>query len=402
MRIGYLLNTYPQPSTTFIRREIQALERLGLWVHRFAMRSDRASLVDAGDLAEYERTELVLKAGGGRLLADLARAAWTSPHRFRKALAMALRMGRRSAQGRLRHLIYLAEAAYVARRARALGLEHVHAHFGTNSAAVAALTHTLGGPDYSFTVHGPEEFDQPQALSLGEKIAGAAFAVGISLHGRSQLMRWADFGDWQRIEVVHCGIESARFPEPLPMPDGPLRLVCIGRFAEQKGLLLLPEAMRLARAQGADLRLTLVGDGPMRGAVEAVIRAHDMQDRITLTGWLDEAGVRAALAQSHALVLPSFAEGLPMVLMEAMASGRAVIATWIAGNPELVQPGRNGWLVPAGCATSLARAMIEAAATPPETLQAMGREGRARVLRYFDVDTEAARLAELFQDVAAR
>lgn len=215
-------------------------------------------------------------------------------------------------------------------------------------------------------------------------------------------MRWADFGDWQRIEVVHCGIESARFPEPLPMPDGPLRLVCIGRFAEQKGLLLLPEAMRLARAQGADLRLTLVGDGPMRGAVEAVIRAHDMQDRITLTGWLDEAGVRAALAQSHALVLPSYAEGLPMVLMEAMASGRAVIATWIAGNPELVQPGRNGWLVPAGCATSLARAMIEAAATPPETLQAMGREGRARVLRYFDVDTEAARLAELFQDVAAR
>lgn len=397
MRIGYLLNTYPQPSVTFIRREIHALERLGLPVHRFAMRSDRAALVDAGDLAEYDRTELVLKAGAGRLLGDLARMALSRPAAFGKALRMALRMGGRSRQGRLRHLIYLVEAAHVARRADALGLQHLHAHFGTNSAAVAALVRALGGPGYSFTVHGPEEFDQPEALSLGEKIAGAAFTVAISSHGRSQLSRWAGHGDWPRIEVVHCGIEPARFPDPTPMPPGPLHLVNIGRFAEQKGQLLLPEAVALARAQGADLRLTLVGDGAMRPAIEAAIRAHGVGDLVTLTGWLDEAGVRAVLADAHALVLSSFAEGLPMVVMEAMAAGRAVIATWIAGNPELVLPGETGWLVPAGDAAALAGAMVQAAATPADRLQAMGATGRARVLARHDIDREAAKLAALFQ-----
>ncbi|MBU3029972.1 glycosyltransferase family 4 protein [Paracoccus marinaquae] len=406
MRIGYLLNTYPQPSVTFIRREVQALERRGVEVHRFAMRSDRAGLVDPADIAEYGRTELVLAAGGRRLLADTLRLLLRRPAAFRGALASAWRMGGLSARGRLRHLIYLAEAAHVTRRADELGLEHLHAHFGTNPAAVVALIRRLGGPGYSFTVHGPEEFDSPQALSLAEKVGGADLTVAISSHGRSQLMRWAAYRDWPRIAVVHCGIEPARFPEPAPMPpgppDGPLRLVCIGRFVEQKGQLLLPEAMAIARRRGVDVHLTLVGDGAMRTEIEAAIAAHGVGDAVSLTGWLDEAGVRRALSESHALVLPSFAEGLPMVVMEAMAGGRAVIATHIAGNPELVVPGQTGWLVPAGDVEALAEGIRLAASTPAETLVQMGLAGRARVLQRHDIDREAARLARLIEETIRR
>ncbi|MCT4331951.1 glycosyltransferase family 4 protein [Paracoccus sp. YLB-12] len=403
MRLGYLLNTYPQPSVTFVRREIHALERRGISVHRFAMRSDRDALVDPADLQEYDRTELVLQAGAGRLLRDLLGMMVARPAGFVRALASAWQMGGRSAQGRLRHLIYLAEAAHVARRAEVLGLDHLHAHFGTNSAAVAALVRDLGGPGYSFTVHGPEEFDSPLALSLGRKVTGSEFTVAISAHGRSQLCRWADYADWPRIRVVHCGIEPARFPQPAAMPGGgTLRLVNIGRFAEQKGQLLLPEALAMARARGVDVHLTLVGDGPMRPQIEAAIAAHGVGDEVTLTGWLDEAGVRRVLAESHALILPSFAEGLPMVVMEAMAAGRPVIATYIAGNPELVIPGETGWLVAAGDTEALAKGIIDAAGTSGEHLHRMGQAGRARVLQRHDIDREAEKLARLIEEATRR
>lgn len=397
MRIGYLLNTYPQASVTFVRREIRALEQQGIAVHRFAMRSDRTALVDAADLEEYDRTELILKAGVLTLAINAFALALTRPRSFLRAFATSQRLGGR-AGARLRHLIYLIEAAYLARRAHELQIDHIHAHFGTNPAAVALLMRQWGGPSYSFTVHGPEEFDSPVALSLGDKVAEAAFAVAIASHGRSQLFRWTAYEHWGKIHVVHCGIVPANFPEPVPLPPmESLRLVNIGRFAEQKGQLLLPEAVALARQMGTRVHVTLVGDGSMRPALEAAIRQHKVEDAFTLAGWQDEQGVRTALAQSHALVLPSFAEGLPMVVMEAMAAGRAVIATYIAGNPELVVQGLTGWLVPAGDPAALAEAMRDAGQVAPAEMAAKGAAGRARVLERHDINQEAAKLADLFQ-----
>lgn len=399
MKLAYLVNTYPRASHSFIRREIQALERLGHPVHRFAMRSDRGALVDPADIAEDARTEHVLKLGGGRLLASALRWAAGRPGKAWRALRLALAcaaQGGGTQGGRLKHLIYWAEAAHVARRCAALGITHLHAHFGTNSATVAMLAAAMGGPRYSFTVHGPEEFDAPVALCLGLKMQRAAFTVAISSYGRSQLCRWAAGADWPRIKVVHCGIEPDRFANPAPLPPGGPKLVAIGRLAEQKGFALLIEALALAAPQHPGLHIALVGDGPLRGALEAAIAAQGLGSRVTLTGWADEARVHAELAAAHALVLPSFAEGLPMVVMEAMAAGRPVIATSIAGVPELVQAGVTGWLVPAGDATALAGAMAALAATPPEDLSEMGRKGRARVVARHDADTEAARLAALF------
>ncbi len=396
MRIGYLINTYPRPSHSFIRREIAALENEGLEIHRFAMRGDGGALSDPADLAEHARTERVLEAGAARLLADLAGRGTASPAQFAAALRLARRRARAGEGSLARQLIYLAEGARVAGRARALGLAHVHAHFGTNSARVAAYARLLGGPRFSFTVHGPEEFDNPQALDLGGKLALAEFCVAVSSYGRSQLCRWAAPGDWDKIHVVHCGLDLARWAEPQPLPPGPFHMVAVGRFAEQKGFGLLIRAFALAWRRNPALRLSLVGDGELRPQVESLIAAEGMGNAVRLLGWQDEAGVRAAMDAAHALVTPSFAEGLPVVIMEAMACARPVIATYIAGIPELVRPGLEGWLVPAGDAAALAETMLQAAETAPEALAAMGARARARVTERHDIRESARRLAALF------
>lgn len=401
MKVAYLINTYPQPSHTFIRREIMALERLGWQVHRFAFRSDRAVLHDPADIAEDARTEHILQQGAVGLAVSALGWMARHPRGALRALALAWSCGASGGRGtagtggRLRHMVYLAEAAHLARRCHDLRLPHVHAHFGTNSTAVAMLSSLMGGPGYSFTVHGPEEFDAPRALSLGTKADRARFAVAISSFGRSQLCRWAAAETWPRLHVVHCGIEPWRFPEPAPLPTRSPRLIAIGRFSEQKGFPLLIDAFALAVADRPDLHLTLVGDGGLRPQIEAAIARHGLSAHVTLTGWLDEARVRDALGQSTALVLPSFAEGLPVVVMEAMAAGRPVIATAIAGVPELVSPD-CGWLVPAGDTQGLAQAMITLAATPLDRLTAMGHAARDRVFARHDIDREAEALTVLF------
>ena len=397
LKIAYVLNTYPQPSHSFIRRELKALEAEGFEILRLAMRPAEAPLSDPGDRAEAARTSYVLAAGPLRLMADLARAALAAPVRFGRALRLSWKLARASERGLLRHLVYLAEAAHVRRRCAAEDVQHMHAHFGTNATAVAMLAEALGGPSYSFTVHGPEEFDAPRALSLGEKISRAAFTVAVSSFGRSQLSRWADFTAWERLKVVHCGIEPACFPAPVPLPERPLRLASIGRFVEQKGQMVLIRAMAELVRAAPEVHLALIGDGPMRADLEAAIAAEGLAGHVTLTGWLAEADVQAELAQAHALVMPSFAEGLPVAVMEAMAAARPVIATYIAGTPELVQPGRTGWLVPAGDAEALAAAMLELSRTPACALEDMARAGRARVLDRHDVRGEAAKLAAHFR-----
>ncbi|MCE8521794.1 glycosyltransferase [Ruegeria pomeroyi] len=395
MIIAYVLNTYPQPSHSFIRREIQALERQGHQVVRLAMRRADTPLVDARDRAEAAKTTYVLDRGVFGLGGALLRRFLNAPGRSLAALRLALRCGRASSSGMARHLIYLAEAAEVVACCQAAGAGHIHAHFGTNSATVAMLAHALGGPGYSFTVHGPEEFDAPVALSLGAKLDAARFAVGVSQFGRSQLCRWAGFDTWDRLHVVHCGIEPDAFDDPQPVPEGPLRLVSIGRFVEQKGQMVLVRAMARLVRRHPQVHLDLVGDGEMRPALERAIADAGLEGNITLTGWLDQDGVRAALERAHALVMPSFAEGLPMVVMEAMAAARPVVATYVAGTPELVLAGETGWLVPAGDDAALAEALAVLAETPVARLRGMGEAGRMRVLKRHAIDDQARKLADL-------
>lgn len=396
IRVGYVVNTYPRPSQTFIRREIQALEAMGLQVTRFAMRRDPQPVVSAEDHAEQAATEYVLTHGAPALGGALLRALFRHPRALLAAWAAGGRGG--PCRGRTRQMIYLAEAAWLVRRCRALGITHLHAHFGTNSTDVTRYARLLGGPGYSMTVHGPEEFDAPLGLCLPEKIAEARFVVAVSAFGRSQLARWTAAADWPRLRVIHCGIDPRVFAAPRPLPAGPsaeapLQLVSVGRFAEQKGQLLLIEALARTRAP---MHLTLIGDGPLAPTIRDAIARHGIGDKVTLPGWLDEGQVAEALARAHVMVMPSFAEGLPVALMEAMAAARPCIATYVAGIPELVQPGETGWLVPAGSAEALAGAMDDAARCAPARLAEMGRRGHHRALARHDVCESARRLRLLF------
>jgi len=402
LKIAYLVNQYPQTSQSFIRREIEALEARGRPVLRYTLRAVDQPLVDAGDRAERDRTRAVLGVGGGGLALALAREAAGRPSAFARALRLAVGLGRPSERGVGVHLIYLAEACVLRRWLAEAGVGHVHAHFGTNSTAVAALCRALGGPPFSFTVHGPEEFDSPRALGLGTKVRLASFVAAISEFTRSQVYRWADHADWPKVHVVRCGLDPSYLDGPGPEPPSATdRLACVGRLAEQKGPLLLVEAAGRLRDRGVEFRLTLVGDGPMRGEVERLIGRLGLGDRVRLAGWMSKAEVRRELIDSRAMVLPSFAEGLPVVLMEALALGRPVITTYVAGIPELVVPGESGWLVPPGSVDDLAEAMASALAASPSELARMGRIGSARVAARHDAAAEALKLAALIDGRAA-
>jgi colanic acid/amylovoran biosynthesis glycosyltransferase len=396
MKIGYLINQYPHVSHSFVRREVAGLERHGVEVVRFSVRPSPADLVDPADRAERERTTVLLRSMTALLTATLATAC-LRPVAWLRALAAAVRLGRRSDRGVLRHLVYLAEACVLLGHLRRNGVEHLHAHFGTNSATVALLTRTLGGPPYSFTVHGPEEFDRPDALSLGEKIAAAAFVVAVSDFGRSQLYRWCAYEHWARVHVVHCGVDSAFLEAGAQPVEDTERVVCVGRLAEQKGQMLLLDAVARLAAEGVPLTLTLAGDGPMRGRLEEQIRRLGLTSRVRITGYLSNDAVRREMLAARVLALPSFAEGLPVVLMEALALGRPAVTTYVAGIPELVEDGVNGWLVPAGSVAELADALRRALDCPTDRLAEMGRAGAERVAERHNAVTEAGKLAELFR-----
>lgn len=397
MRVAYFTNQYPKVSHSFIRREILALERQGVEVARLALRGWSDALVDPDDLSERDKTHYLLRGGLGALLPATLRQFLAAPASFLRAVGMALRLSRMSDRPAPYHLVYLAEACELVRWCRQHQVDHLHVHFGTNPTEVALLASMIGGPAFSFTVHGPDEFDRPLGLHLREKIEAASHVVAISSYGRSQLYRWVGHAHWPKVQVVHCGLEAHFLDQPPAAPFPTMnRLVCVGRLCEQKGQLLLLDAVRLLRDRGIDLHLVLAGDGEMRDELEKFIQAHGLQSQVSITGWISSERVKQELQAARIMVLASFAEGLPVVIMEAMALERPVLTTSIAGIPELVRHGVDGWLVPAGDVNALADTLADALATPNEQLQDMGRSARARVTERHSVDTEATKLRHIF------
>lgn len=398
MRIAYLINQYPMVSHSFIRREILALERAGVEVVRIAIRGwEGTEPLDEQDRSERKNTHYVLRNGGRALLWAVLRILVTCPVRLCNAIALAWKMGRRAERPLPVHFIYLAEACYIALELRKSAVQHLHAHFGTNPAEVAMLVHVLGGPSYSFTVHGPEEFDKPRFIGLAEKIRRSAFVVAISSYGRSQLFRCVEQEQWSKVKVVHCGLEQSymRLDSQRSLPPTQ-RLVCVGRLCEQKGQLLLLDATQQLAQRGIWFELVLAGDGEMRREIEDLVKQYELEATVRITGWITGSQVREELLAARALVLPSFAEGLPVVIMEAMALNRPIISTYVAGIPELVRHKLHGWLVPAGDVRALADAMQECLERNAEELTAMGSAAHERVVERHNVDVEAAKLANLF------
>ncbi len=397
MKISYLINQYPKVSHSFIRREILALELQGFQVQRIALRGWDSMLVDAKDISELEKTKYVLQEGVVAIIFAAILTLLTKPKSFFSALSLAFKMTQKSEKNLFFHLIYLTEACKLSYWLIAHRSQHLHAHFGTNSAEIAMLASVLSGVPFSFTVHGPEEFDKPKSIGLSTTINISKFVVAISSFGRSQLYRWAHYADWHKVQVVHCGLEADFYNVPAQAMHANPTLVCVGRLCEQKGQMLLIEAAKRLRDDGVDFNLILAGDGEMRDDIEALTNKYALQAHIKVTGWISSEDVRKHILAAQALVLPSFGEGLPVVIMETMSLRRPVISTYIAGIPELVKPGENGWLCAAGDVDGLACSMREALTMPPAQLKKMGDAAYELVIQRHNIDIEAAKLGELMK-----
>jgi glycosyltransferase involved in cell wall biosynthesis len=393
LTLAYLTSAYARAADSFIRGEVAQLRAMGHTVHTFSVkRSSPTEAVSDEIRREQANTEYLLSGNAAGLLLAGVRTLFRSPLKFFSAAALAWRTAAKGLKGRIWSLAYLLEAAYLAERLRAKRVQHLHNHLGQNSAAIAMLASHLSGVPYSLTIHGPDEFDQPMQLALGEKIARSAFTLAVCEFGRSQLMRWVSPEHWDKIRVVHCGVDGSFLNQTPESPVETARFINIGRLTEAKGQLLLIQAAAKLAASGEKFEILFVGDGPLRSRLEQETDRLGLRDRVTFLGWRSAAEVRAEIVRSRALVLPSFAEGLPVVIMETLALGRPVIATYVAGIPELVHPGENGWLVPAGSVDELTMAMRAAIHTSADDLSRMGTCGASAVNERHNAATEARKI----------
>jgi len=396
LRIAYLTGEYLRLSPfVFIHREVAALRRLGAHVETFTIRglADQTECVSDAQREETASTFVVLRTSIMALLGAHLRLLAASPRRYGRALALALRTRPPGLGAAFRQAAYFAEAGVVADRMRERGLVHLHNHFGSSSGTVAMLAAELGGTTFSISEHGPDIFFAPEWWRLDAKFARATFVACISNFCRSQVLIWTPVERWERVHVVHCGIAAADFA-PRTHEGRGTRLLFTGRLAPVKGLPLLLDAVARLRERHPGLTLMLAGDGPERAALQAQAERLGIAPDVQFLGYQSSDHVRALLQESDVFVLPSFAEGVPVVLMEAMASGVPVVATRVAGVSELVEDGVSGFVVPPADAGALERA-ISALLDDARLRARFAAAGRATVEREFDVAQEAAWLLAL-------
>lgn len=403
MRLAYFTNRYGAASYTFIMTEVAHLRRLGHSVGTFSVRHPGAAEAVSEQVArEQANTEYFIdpRRPGLSLLKILGSVPVTvvlRPRRFAGAFLLAQRISGPGLGARLRQLGYLAVACRFARRLQAQGVEHLHNHLGSSSATIALLASSLSGIPYSLTIHGGQIFFEPRQWALGEKIVRSAFTACISDFCRSQCMLFTPDEAWNRLAVVRCAVDEDFLAGPeVPLPEAP-HLVAVGRLSPEKGHLLLLEAVRRVAAETVDLRLTFVGDGPLRATLERRIAELGLEKVARITGLLGAGEVRRELQAARAFVLSSFTEGLPVALMEAFAQRRPVVATSVGAVSELVRPGETGWLVSPGSVEALADALRELLRTPSGRLAEMGRRGAALVAERHRASSEVAKLERLFR-----
>jgi glycosyltransferase involved in cell wall biosynthesis len=390
-RIAYVVSQYPASSHTFIRREVDSLRRHGVDIRTYSIRRPSpAELKAPEDKASFDTTRFVLPMRMPTLLGAHLRALTTRPGAWFSLLRVALRHRAPGAKAMLWSLFHFAEAIVLAKMLREDGIAHVHNHFANAGATVGMLAARFAGLPWSLTLHGISETDYPAGLTLGAKLEAADFAACVSWFGRAQAMRVTAPAHWHKFATVRCGLDLPKLPAAPPRTGPRREIVCVARLSPEKGHLGLLEAI-----EPLDVTLTLVGDGPMLAEIEAAVAAHGMVDRVRFAGRLDEAATLAAIARADLLVLPSFMEGLPIVLMEAMAIGVPVIGSRVAGVPELIEDGVEGLLFRPGDWADLRRA-IARLRDEPDLGDRLATAARAKVEREFDIATAVLPLAHRF------
>ncbi len=396
--LGYLISRYPSISHTFILREVAELRRLGFRINVASINGpDRGrDALTAEERAEAETTFYVKGAGAGGALRAHSAALLRHPISYLRGLYFAARLGGTDLRKIAMGCLYFVEAVMIGEWMRSLHLDHLHVHFATPAATVGLIVTRIFPFTFSITVHGPDEFYDAPGYLLSEKILAADVLCAIGLFARSQLMKLCDSSQWEKIEVVPLGVDAALF-EPRPVTAGRkgFEVICVGRLVPAKGQHVLVQAVAQLRSQGRQLTLRLVGDGPDRESLAAAVQWLHLEEAVIFEGAVNQDRIRDLYATADVFALASFAEGIPVVLMEAMAMEIPCVSTWITGIPELIRDATDGLLVAPsdvdGLASAIARLMDD-----EELRRRLGAAGRRRVIEKYNLRANIVRLAEVF------
>ena len=397
MRIAYLVTEYPARSHTFIRREVHALRARGISIATFSVRRPpRETVSSTQDRESLKETWYILPPNLISLVAAHLSALVRRPGRYLRVLYLSLRHRVAGIRGLSFSLIYFAEAIILARELKRRQIDHLHTHFANSGAIVGLLASRYLELPWSFTLHGISETDYPAGVLLGKKIEAASFVACASYFGRAQAMRVVSPEHWPKISVVRCAIDLSAIPSRTRPDTHPHpRVICVGRLSPEKGYLGLLEAFAKVRAPGVDAELVIIGDGPERVRIERAIDKLNLRASVSLEGALDEHSTLQQIADADILVLPSFMEGLPVVLMEAMALGLPVIASRVAGVPELVTDNHNGLLFRPTDWQELAEKLSQLI-VDREFRQRLGCFGRLTIEQAFEINRAIEPLALRF------
>lgn len=403
MRVAYLSTHYPSVSHTFIQGEITALEATGIEVLPIALNAPGPGDVQTDlDRTERDRTLYVKAIPRAAMARTFARTLLRQPGAVLRTGLRAVASGGLDLGRGAKAVLQLLEAILVWDHCERHGVHAIHAHFGQAPASVAWWVVRFAddvAPDrwtWSVTIHGWHEFVTEDTSQLRPKLAAADLVVCVSDFTRAQLMRIAPKRVWDRIHVVRCGVDLDAFArrDPRPVASPPVIAITARLSAEKGHAVLLGAVARLAE-EGLPTRVVVIGDGPGRADVEEEVERLGLAGSVELRGAQPPAAVAAALRAADVFCLPTFAEGLPVSLMEAMAVGVPVVTTYISGIPELVVDGETGWVVPAGSVDPLADALRAALCGPDR--EAVVEAARRRVERQHDRRRTTADLERLLR-----
>jgi colanic acid/amylovoran biosynthesis glycosyltransferase len=408
MKVAYIVSRFPKLTETFVLNELFAVEKQGVQVELYPLQREPAGAMHPGAETWVKRAHYTPWLSPAILWSNLVEFL-RQPRAYLRTLVRLLWSTRTSRRFFAGALAFFPKSVHLARLMRRHGIQHIHAHFASHPAASAFIIHRLTGIPYSFTAHG-SDIHRDQSM-LKEKTGEAAFVVPISRFNRTVILQASNGKYMDKMHIVHCGVDTQRFQRAASDRQDQaqakkhtpfdLRIACVGTLHEVKGQTYLLEACRILKEKGLPFTCHFIGDGPDQAALSKQAQAAGLNGRVIFHGRLDQQSVLNQLRQSDVLVAPSVPskdgrrEGIPVVLMEAMACGLPVISSRISGIPELVEDGISGILTEPGNAAAIAEALEHLAANPT-IRHSLGQCGRERVVEAFDLHDNAAKLARLF------
>ena len=405
MHVAYLMTHYPRVALTFISGEIDAMERMGQPIFPIALNMPEGADLTSDEAHRRHARTFYLKASKSRLAITMASMTIAHPFAMISILLVAIRSARLDLDLMLRRIAHFCYASLTAKHCRANKIRHLHAHFGQTPATIAWLACAILNrtsdkkTSWSFTIHGFQDFVDDAVARLDLKAASAAFIICISDYTKSQLCRVTDPQFWNRYRVIRCGIDLTAFPMRTEMPDRAVpRIVSVARLSPEKGHLILLNALKSLADEGTHAELQIIGAGPFEAAIRREGERLGLGNRIVYSGELLPADVARELADADVFCLPSFSEGLPVSVMEAMALGVPVVSTWISGIPELAITETNALIVPASNTEALAGA-LKRVITDRQLRETLAQNARTAVERMHDITTNSEMLLSEFQSV---